>query len=370
MTWSLLALLLGLAAVSGMVSWFAQGHLIHLGRRHGFLDHQNERKLDKAPRPRIGGFGVFLGYLVSIYLLVLVNGFFQARLGGIKLKMEPMTVLLYVGAIIFVFILGIWDDFFGLKAVPKLVVELAVASIIYQVGFRIEWLSIPVGSGQADLSWLSYPLTVLWIVGIINAINLIDGLDGLAGGVIALASLTATIILLLEGEFLYACLLAPLLGGVLGFLPFNLYPSRIFMGDGGSLFAGVILSTLIIKASQKASLGISLLVPLGILALPILDTSLAFIRRALKGTSPFKPDAEHIHHRFLRKGYSEKQVVRLLLGVSAFFSLLAVLTYSLPYQFRLGVVVVFFLLILWLLTTLGYIRRPGRRRDSDGANPS
>lgn len=354
----LIFIVLGLFGVSFIVSYLMQSVLIKFTESKQLYDYRDERKLDKAPRPRIGGFGIFMGFLVSIYCLILANFILKGRVITPEyIKDFPTsTVFLYVGAVMFVFILGLWDDFHGLKALPKLFVEISLASIFYFIGFKIQVVSVPFNTGQVDLGLWGFPVTVLWIVGVINAVNLIDGLDGLAGGVISFASLTIITILILEQQYAYALVLVPLLGGIAGFLPYNFYPSKIFMGDGGSLFAGVILSTIILKTPQKATLGMSLMVPLAILALPIMDTVLAFVRRLLKGRNPFSPDAEHIHHRFLKKGFGEKKAVMILLSISGAFSTLAILFYSASYKFRSLLVIIFFVIIIGVLHYLDYIK--------------
>jgi len=351
---------LGILAASVVIAAFISYRFIDLilraDRRQRGHDREEERKLPKTPRPRLGGVGIFVSFFVTIYLLVFTIFLAGNSLLEREFDIQPAVLFLYVGAIFFVFILGVLDDFFNLKPLPKLLVETVVAVVLYFIGFRIEYISIPFGVGFLVLGLFSLPMTVLWIVGVINAINLIDGLDGLAGGIVAITSTTMIVILLIQGQFSHAILLAPLLGGTLGFLPFNLYPSRIIMGDSGSLFAGVVLSSIMLLIPQKAAFGITLLVPFAILALPILDTTLAFSRRLLRRQSPFRADADHIHHRFLQKGHDEAKTVKILLLLSLFFSLLAVLFHTSSQKVRSFLLLVLFIAILGLLRYLEYIR--------------
>jgi UDP-GlcNAc:undecaprenyl-phosphate GlcNAc-1-phosphate transferase len=190
---------------------------------------------------------------------------------------------------------------------------------------------------------------MIWIVGVINAINLIDGMDGLAGGIIVLASLSSIVILMIDHNWSILLFVLALLGSVLGFLPFNHFPSKIFMGDGGSLFAGAILATALIRTSQKGALGITILVPLIILALPVLDTASAFFRRLLHGQSPFRADSMHIHHRLMHMGFSEEATVNILLIVSGICSVLGIAAYFLNRWVRFFVFVALFVGLLGFL---------------------
>ena len=329
--------------------------ILRSAKRKNAQDYEDARKLKKEPRPRLGGVGIFIAFFVTIYAIVLIIFLSDGDLPNVMVSISPATLFLYTGAIFFIFILGVMDDFFSIMPAPKLLVEIAVAAVLFFIGFQIKFISIPLGIGYLSLGIFSLPVTILWIVGVINAINLIDGLDGLAGGIIAITSVTMIVILAIGGQFSYAIILAPLLGGTLGFLPYNRYPSKIIMGDSGSLFTGVILSTIMLATPQKASFGITLMVPLAILALPILDTLLAFTRRVLRGRNPFAADSDHIHHRFLQKGHNEARTVNILLTISLVFSVLAVVFHTSSQKARSFLLLVFFLIILVLLRYLEYI---------------
>ena len=174
------------------------------------------------------------------------------------------------------------------------------------------------------LGWLSIPISVFWIVGITNAVNLIDGLDGLACGVSTISSMTLLVIALTVSEPDVAVLTAALAGACIGFLPYNLNPAKIFMGDTGSTFLGFILATVSIQGLFKFYTIISFAVPFLMLGLPIFDTSFAILRRLAKGQSPMTPDRGHIHHRLIDMGFSQKQAVAVLYVISAILGLSAV----------------------------------------------
>ena len=282
--------------------------LITIARRRGLVDRGNARKVHKAPTPRIGGLAIVAGFFAPLLALAFIPGHVQTFFA----QHHSVWMLLGCGAAIAA--LGLYDDLHGASAKQKLVVQIAVAIVMVSVGgYRIEHLQIPFG-GIQQVGMLATPLSVLWIVGIVNAINLIDGLDGLAGGVALIVVVTNLVLGLVHGDVMTVLLMTALAGGVIGFLFYNLNPAQIFMGDTGSLFLGFILATVSLRTSHKSSTAWALLVPVIALGLPIADTLLAFIRRALRGQSPFHPDREHIHHKLLDIGLTHRQAVLALYG--------------------------------------------------------
>ena len=282
--------------------------LITIARRRGLVDRGNARKVHKAPTPRIGGLAIVAGFFAPLLALAFIPGHVQTFFA----QHHSVWMLLGCGAAIAA--LGLYDDLHGASAKQKLVVQIAVAIAMVSVGgYRIEHLQIPFG-GIQQVGMLATPLSVLWIVGIVNAINLIDGLDGLAGGVALIVVVTNLVLGLVHGDVMTVLLMTALAGGVIGFLFYNLNPAQIFMGDTGSLFLGFILATVSLRTSHKSSTAWALLVPVIALGLPIADTLLAFIRRALRGQSPFHPDREHIHHKLLDIGLTHRQAVLALYG--------------------------------------------------------
>ena len=259
----------------------------------------------------MGGLAIFFGFILSVLIFL-------------PLTHELRGMLL--GGVIIV-ILGIFDDIYALPAMPKFLVQIGAALIAVLSGNTIEALSNP-NIFSADpfwvLGWLEIPISVLWIVGITNAVNLIDGLDGLACGVSTISSMTLMVIALRVAEPDVAILTAALAGGCIGFLPYNLNPAKIFMGDTGSTFLGFILAVVSIQGLFKFYAIFSFAVPFLMLGLPIFDTCFAIIRRVSKGQSPMAPDRGHIHHRLIDMGFSQKQAVATLYVISAILGLCAV----------------------------------------------
>ena len=272
---------------------------------------KDNRRMHDHPIPRMGGLAIFFGFILSVLIF------------------QPLTQQLrgmLMGAVIIV-ILGIFDDIYALPAKPKFLVQIAAALFAVLAGNRIYILSnINIFSSEPywELGWLSIPISVLWIVGITNAVNLIDGLDGLACGVSTISSMTLLVIALIVSEPDVAILMAALAGACIGFLPYNLNPAKIFMGDTGSTFLGFILATVSIQGLFKFHMIISFAVPFLMLGLPIFDTCFAILRRLAKGQSPMSPDRGHIHHRLIDMGFSQKQAVATLYLISAILGLSAV----------------------------------------------
>ncbi|MCI9393755.1 MAG: undecaprenyl/decaprenyl-phosphate alpha-N-acetylglucosaminyl 1-phosphate transferase [Oscillospiraceae bacterium] len=272
---------------------------------------KDNRRMHSHPIPRMGGLAIFLGFLFSVLIFV-------------PLTDELRGMLL--GAVVIV-VLGVLDDIYALPAMPKFLVQIGAALIAVLQGNVITHLSNPnlfSASPIWNLGVLSIPFSVLWIVAITNAVNLIDGLDGLACGVSAISSMTLLVIALTVSEPQVALLMAALAGACLGFLPYNLNPAKIFMGDTGSTFLGYVLAVVSIQGLFKYATIISFAVPFLLMGLPIFDTCFAILRRVSHGQSPMAPDRGHIHHRLIDMGLSQKQAVAVLYVISAILGLSAV----------------------------------------------
>lgn len=274
---------------------------------------KDARRMHKVPIPRLGGLAIFMGFMVSILLFVNIRG-----------NQQMQSILL--GAVVIV-VLGVVDDIMALPAGLKFVVQIVAALIPAMHGVTILAFSNP-NIFSDRLYWvlggLSVPFTVIWIVAITNSVNLIDGLDGLADGVSAISATTMLVIALLYSEAQVAIVMAALVGACVGFMPYNLNPAKMFMGDTGATFLGYILATMSIQGLFKYYAVISFVVPFLILGLPIFDTSFAFIRRIAHGQSPMHADRGHIHHRLIDMGLSQKQAVATLYVIAAILGLSAV----------------------------------------------
>ncbi len=295
----------------------------------GAVDQPNERRINKVPIPRMGGLAIFLGFVLTALLFV-------------PLSTQVTGILL--GAVI-IAVMGAVDDIMSLNPWVKLGGQIVAAVVVIRCGVVFDAISNPNPLSEVpfiEIGWLSVPLTILWVVACTNAVNLIDGLDGLAVGVSTISSLTMLVVSLIVSEPPVSLLLAALTGACLGFMPYNLNPAKIFMGDVGSQLLGFVLSTVSILGLFKMHAIITFVVPFLALALPLADTTFAFFRRILRGQSPFHPDRGHLHHRLLDMGMSQKQAVALMYGISAVLGIAAVLmTWTNP-VLRIGCVVLAF----------------------------
>ena len=298
--------------VALLISFIATPVVKALAQKMGAVDVPKDgRRMHDHPIPRMGGLAIFFGFLLSTLLFVPMSKSLRGML---------------LGGVIIV-ILGMLDDIYALPAMPKLLVQIVAALVAVLHGNVIQVLSNPnifSSNPYWTLGIWAIPVTVIWIVAITNAVNLIDGLDGLAVGVATISSLTMLVIAMLVSDGLVALMMAALAGGCIGFMPYNLNPAKIFMGDTGSTFLGFILATASIQGLFKFYTIVSFAVPFLMLGLPLFDTCFAILRRVARGQNPMSPDRSHVHHRLIDVGFNQKQAVAILYIISAILGLSAV----------------------------------------------
>lgn len=315
--------------------------VISFSKKEGLVDLPNARKIHTKPISRIGGVAIWASTMLTFLCLVILSYYpYGKLLSGILLGSSLM------------FLLGLIDDVYCLGAKFKLLIQLSIATIVYLLGVQIN--SLPY-IGEIDI-WLSYPITMLWIVGISNALNFIDGVDGLAGSVVTVNAITLAIlaITLTPANPISALIGFILAGSMLAFLTFNFNPAKIFMGDSGALFSGFLLATISITGVMKVAT-LAILLPFVVLAVPIIDITYSSLRRICKGKSPFVADAEHIHHKLLHAGFSQKKTVCILTSVAIIAGGLACLFAShnaIKYDFFLTIALVGIMLLLNVIRVL------------------
>ena len=298
-------------------------YTIKLAKKVGAIDYPSDRRVNKRPVPRIGGLAVIAGFLVSaIYLIITM-----AIEGNLDLNGQENYKMKLLGFLLGIIVLGIFayaDDVKTLKPWQKLIGQVLAALIVYFFGIRIDTINEIVIHPV-----LNFILTIGWIVGITNAINLIDGLDGLSSGVSLISCISLLIIFSTNDSPLISIILITALAGAIGgFLPFNVNPAKTFIGDVGAQFLGFSLATISILGVAKTVTLVVLIAPILVLALPIFDTLFAIIRRIVKGKSlkaVFQADKGHLHHRLMKRGFSQKQAVAILYGASASLGMFAVI---------------------------------------------
>jgi len=314
----------------------------------GAIDLPSGRRVHKRTIPRMGGIAIIFAFFAPLIALI----FYDNSISKVVKENLWLLVGLVAGGAI-VAVLGALDDMRGVGAKVKFAVQTISAVIAFYCGFRIESIDLPI-LPPMQMGVFALPVTVIWIVGIINAMNLVDGLDGLAAGIAIFANVVNFVISLISGNILVALISVSLAGAVLGFLFYNFNPATIFMGDVGSMFIGFILgSTALIGSASKASTAVSIAVPILALGLPIMDTLLAIVRRFLERRSIFAPDREHIHHKLLSIGLTQRRAVLVLYAVTAIFTCLAILVY-LGRAWQIGIS-----LLLGSIIMIGIIRSMG-----------
>jgi UDP-GlcNAc:undecaprenyl-phosphate GlcNAc-1-phosphate transferase len=287
------------------------------GRAFGFMDAPQGRKIHTHPIPRCGGLALVLAFFAAIAVS------FVPDLPHAGKLIEQSKLWAVFGGGLFIFLVGFVDDRRPLPAKVKFLAQIAAASICFCGGVKIE--SFHLGGLAVDFELFSYILTVFWFVLFINAINLIDGLDGLAAGVAFFVCAVQAVLACMRVEALPAMYFAALGGAALGFLRYNFNPASIFLGDGGSYFLGYMVAALSILTSAKSQVGATILMPILAFGVPLLDTITSPLRRFVRGKKMFAPDREHVHHNLIAKGWSQRQVVVFLYGVTVFLAVMAVL---------------------------------------------
>jgi UDP-GlcNAc:undecaprenyl-phosphate GlcNAc-1-phosphate transferase len=294
-----------------------------LALKVGVLDAVGDRRMHTEPKPRIGGIAV---YLALVFALFVVIGFaLHTTLFHSANDTQDFFGLLFGGTLIM--LVGVWDDIMGMRPRNKFLAQIVVAIVSMVYGFHIPGFEIP-GSGKyVNLPpYVDYPITLIWYLGMMNAINFLDGLDGLLAGVTAISGIFLFAIASAHGHVGAALVLCALVGGALGFLPYNFNPAKIFLGDTGSLLIGYVFATVSLLITAKIAVTVSLLVPLVALALPVVDTAAAIFRRFRAGKAITEADRGHFHHILVfRFGLNVKQAVLLIYAVSFVLGLAAYL---------------------------------------------
>jgi len=299
----------------------------------GAIDKPGGRHIHKRVMPKLGGLAIFFGFLVG-YMIFGEHS-------------EQMNSVL-IGSFIIV-LTGMLDDICELRALHKLIGQVIAAGIIAIYG-KILLVDVSAFGIYLHFGVFTYPLTILFIVGCINCINLIDGLDGLSGGISAIYFLTIGIIGAIMGKFgLEFVLTFTMLGATLGFLVHNFYPAKIFAGDTGSMFMGFTIAVIALLGFKNVTMT-SLLIPLLILAVPILDTLFAIIRRTLKGEKIYEGDKFHIHHQLLNRNFSQRTTVLIIYVINllfAFASVVYVLKDNKLGYIVYGILILIVILFIW-----------------------
>ena len=327
-------------ALAVAVVWFTTPAINHWGHKAGYVDQPNARKMHHRPMVRLGGVSIFLGSFTALLVMWLLGAF---QILSPSAAGEVWGVVL--GGIAF-FSIGLFDDLFDLSPLSRLFAQVAIASLVWQAGVQINFLTLPFVGDLWQLGIFSLPITVIWLVGLANAINWIDGLDGLAAGVCGIAAVVMFVLCVFMEQSAAALIAVALAGGALGFLRYNFNPAQIFMGDGGAYFMGFTLGGVavigLVKIAAVTTVAVTaVLLPYLVLAVPILDMSIVIVSRIVKGKSPFIADKNHLHHRLINAGISHRLTVLFIYALTLWAGSLALGFSNLPsgWGFAIGATV-------------------------------
>ena len=316
-----------------ITSFVLTPYTIRIAKKIGAMDiPKDNRRMHNKAMPKFGGPAIIIGFLVSsIYLLITSS--IEGNINIFGPENYIGKLLGFLGGILMLSTFCFFDDIKGIHPLVKLLGQTIAAAIVVASGIRIDNLNIPFFEGNIVIgNVFSIILTMGWIVGITNAINLIDGLDGLSTGISIISCISLLIIFALNGSPLVAIILiTALIGALSGFLPFNFNPAKTFIGDIGSNFIGFALSIVSILGVAKTATAFVIVLPIIVLGLPIFDTLSAIVRRVAKGKSIkaiFQADKGHLHHKLIAKGFTQKEAVLLLYGVSAACGMFAVILFE------------------------------------------
>ncbi|MFB0554264.1 MAG: glycosyltransferase family 4 protein [Phycisphaerae bacterium] len=326
--------------------------VIWLSRRLNIADVPGARHMHTKPISHIGGVAILLSMMPLTVCVLFLSNVIGDAFRAILLK-----VMVLLSAAAFIFLVGLIDDIKtkGLRARIKFLAQLIAAIAVCAVGIRIravvfaDWLTL-------DFGWLSWPITLLWIVGITNAVNLSDGLDGLAAGISTVVCGVIAIFAIYIGQRVMAVLMLAMLGSLTGFLFFNFNPARIFMGDCGSMFLGFTIASSSVLCNAKSSTLVGFALPVIALGIPIFDTFFSMLRRFLERRSIFAPDRRHFHHRLVDLGLNQRHVVITIYIVTLLASGLGLFMMVTRNSSSLLVFLCILLMLLLLFRIVGSIR--------------
>jgi UDP-GlcNAc:undecaprenyl-phosphate GlcNAc-1-phosphate transferase len=330
--------------LSVAVVWWSTPIIKRIGLKAGYVDKPDARKMHQRPMVRLGGVSIFAGSLTALIVVWLLGGF-----GVLPPNREWEVWGVTLGGLAF-FSIGLIDDLFSLSPISRLIAQTGVASLVWTMGVRIDFVTLPF-LNLVHLEWLGLPITVIWLVGMANAINWIDGLDGLAAGVCGICAVVLFVLCLFMEQSAAALIAVALAGGALGFLRYNFNPAQIFMGDGGAYFMGFTLAGVavigLVKIAAVTTVAVTaVLLPYLVLAVPILDMSVVILSRLSKGKSPFIADKGHLHHRLIKAGISHRLTVLFIYALTLWAGSLALGFSNIPSGWGFAIGATFLLIYL------------------------
>lgn len=332
---------LGIFILALVVALMFTPPIIRLAVKLGVVDKPGPRRVNVKIMPRMGGPAIMMGFMVATML--------------VHKRIDAWPGIAAGGLIVFT--VGVIDDARGLRAGLKLMGHVLAAVIAYKSGVRIEFVTNPSGGMIHIPQMISFIITVFWIIGITNAVNLIDGLDGLAAGIVCIAAMTFMLVAIHKGQVPSALMAAALAGSSAGFLRWNFYPAKTFMGDSGAYFMGYTVAVIAVIGAFKSTTALTLLIPVLALGVPIFDTSFAIIRRYNKGMPIMTAaDKGHLHHRMLAIGLNHRTAVMVCYGITLLLSAVA-LALAEAWRLSIALVLCVGLLVIILIVAGKIVKR-------------
>lgn len=325
-------------AVAVLVTLVTTPLAIRFARRVGAIDYPDGRRINTRPVPRLGGVALYLGIHVALGSFLLADFAFNDS----DFLRQFNGSIGYAGvfvAIAVMFAIGLLDDFLNVGVAIKVLGQIAAAVIAYASGVAFAQFADPFTGQTIELGWLACPITIFYLVAFANIINLIDGLDGLAAGIVAISATALFVLSVASRGTEAAVMAAALIGACLAFLYYNFYPAKVFMGDAGSLMLGFLLGIVSLYGVVRIPALTTLLIPVIIAGIPVIDTFSAIVRRLRSKRSPVRADIEHMHHRLIDIGFNQRSTVLIMYALSALLAISACLVFQYTGLLRLLIIV-------------------------------
>jgi len=343
-----LALIVG----AGLISFILTPLVRDFALRKGWVAEPGDRKIHKKPTPELGGTAIFIAIVALVAIQLIGEGLFGWKGFFSDATAQPLVLVgILLGATI-IYVTGLIDDLIDLSPGLKLLGQILAATVVTLCGARISFIMLPGAGHVNDLGILAIPITIFFLVAFANIINLIDGLDGLAAGICAISAVTMLLLAQGANQTTAVILAALVIGSCLGFLRYNFNPASVFMGDEGALLLGFLLGVISMTGIMKTTAAIALAVPLLIVAVPIFDTASAIMRRLRHGEAIEQGDRQHIHHRLLGRGFSQRQTVLIIYAWTALLGVGAYAVSHTPSVIQITALAIFLIitaLIIWFL---------------------
>ena len=327
----------------------------HIARVVGAIDYPGNRRVNTKPIPRCGGIAMYLGVCAAAFTVFVGVRFFHWELHNLYVLVDVNYVMLFIGVTL-MFLVGLVDDITQLNPAMKFGGQIIAAAIVVAAGISVGTARIPITGDYVTFGWMDYPVSVLYLLVFVNITNLIDGLDGLASGVVAIVSAALLYLVVMRGFMTMAFMCVALIAICLAFLCYNFFPASVFMGDSGSLLLGLLVGIVSVAGVARTQSFVIMVVPLAIAGVPVLDTISAIVRRLRGHQRIEQADQEHIHHKLLKSGLSQKRSVAVLWTCTAVLGFVGCVGSSFSGPIRWTIFVVLLVVVFIVIWRFGLFK--------------